>query len=569
MPTDVPLYLAHQVAEAGGIAAWTEQHPDVQSMARFLDGMCQARTVDDVLLEVSAIMNIGHLIWAYAYMSVLLVRDVDLFYGALLKASSELLPVVYTPTVGEVRANGAVERRGEGRRPKPSLAPSSAQACQKLGLLPVNPRGCFISLRYRGRIVDVLRDYAKRHLQQRGDGTYDCQCIVFSDGGRILGLGDLGAWGFGIPQGKLSLYVAAGGVDPNKTIPVIIDAGISDANTAGLKIREHPNYTGLKQQRKMQKSPAGTMVNTAYYGPNSLITEFMDAAVTVFGRNVLLQFEDFNSNDAFPLLDATRDRYLTYNDDIQGTAAVTVAGILGALKLRAPNADNLREALSQEIFLFHGAGSANIGAATLLVRSAGVDQSQIFMTNSRGLIWKEADGSQGSFRNEEQKSMAVVGKPNFPHSKLEDIVAHLAPTVLVGAVGVAPGCFTKQVVEAMVAASVEKAESGAADIMSMCLPTRQPKPRASTATAAGKRPVIFALSNPKTQAEITAEDAYTWSKGAAIFGSGTLFAPVTVNGRLFKPGQGVCARARAPNRGASRHPVTDAPVSVVCRARCQ
>lgn len=157
--------------------------------------------------------------------------------------------------------------------------------------MPFYSRGCYVCIEDRGNFVAVLRDYAAAHLAQRADGTYECDCIVFSDGGRILGLGDLGAWGMGIPIGKLDLYTVCGGVDPHKTMPVIIDAGIFDAsgNTAKLEIRDHPSYTGCKKDRITHKSEAGTIVNTPYYGEDNMIEEFMRAAVTVFGDRVLLQ----------------------------------------------------------------------------------------------------------------------------------------------------------------------------------------------------------------------------------------------------------------------------------------
>jgi len=504
------LSLPHRVAEAGGIAEWNAAHEDVQIMAHMLGAMCKAQTVEQVLVEVGAIIQFGHLLWAYAYMRTLYVKDVDLFYGALLAAPTKLLPVVYTPTVGE--------------------------ACQKFGLLPMTHRGCYISLRQRGNIKAVLREYAAANLEQREDGTYSCECIVFSDGGRILGLGDLGTWGMGIPIGKLDLYTVCAGVNPHRTIPVILDAGISDANTAKLKIRDHPNYTGMKQQRKMQKSPAGTQVNSCYYGKNSFVEEFMDAAVEVFGRHVLLQYEDFNSNDAFPLLEATRTKYLTYNDDIQGTAAVTVAGILGAMKLREPKATDLLALLREQTFLFHGAGSANVGAALLLMKTAGVSQDKIFMTNSRGLIWRNAEGTEGSYRNDEQKAFAVTGKPGFRHADLVDIIDHVRPSVLVGAVGVAPGCFGKDVIEHLLAAQDAPDDLGGA--IARCMPGLA-APKHTVAITSKGRPVVFALSNPKTQAEITASDAYTWSEGGVIYGSGTSFDEVTVGKKTFNPGQ-VC-----------------------------
>merc|ERR1711871_1188309 len=200
------------------------------------------------------------------------------YYAALIHNPPMLLPVVYTPTVGE--------------------------ACQKFGKMPFYPRGCYVTISDRGNFKNVLEDYAAAHLSKGTDGKYMVDCIVFSDGGRILGLGDLGAWGMGIPIGKLDLYTVCAGVDPYKTMPVIIDAGMFDSsgNTAHIPIREDDRYTGLKQDRVTHMSEAGTRVNTAYYGEGNMIQEFLEACVTVFGEGVLCQFEDFNSNDAFPLL---------------------------------------------------------------------------------------------------------------------------------------------------------------------------------------------------------------------------------------------------------------------------
>merc|ERR1719188_329782 len=382
------------------------------------------------------------------YMRRLAALNMELCYTVIMEHAEYLLPVMYTPTVGEV--------------------------CQKFGMLPFFRRGCYLSISDRGNLKAVLKEYAEAELHKNADGSYACDCIVFSDGGRILGLGDLGAWGMGIPIGKLDLYTVCGGVDPHRVIPLIIDAGCGDEskNTDKLEIRGDPLYTGLKQDRAMQRSAAGTMVNSCYYGPGNVIEEFFQAATELFGNSCLLQFEDFNSNDAFPLLAEYREKYLTYNDDIQGTAAVAVAGIMGAIKLKSPTTSDLIAAIKEETFVFFGAGSANIGAASLLIDEANVDPSRVIICGSRGLIWKSEDGSQGTFKNNEQKGLAYKGTPTFPCEKLADIIRHVKPTVLVGAVGVAPNRFTKEIVDLMVEIS-------------------------STAMT---RPIIFALSK-KSQAE--------------------------------------------------------------------
>jgi malate dehydrogenase (oxaloacetate-decarboxylating)(NADP+) len=202
-----------------------------------------------------------------------------------------------------------------------------------------------------------------------------------------------------------------------------------------------------------------------------------------------------------------REKFLTYNDDIQGTAAVTVAGLLGAIKLKKPECTDLISELTKETFLFHGAGSANIGALLLLRDEAHVPQSQLFVTNSRGIIWKTADGKDGSYRNDEQKEFAQIGKPNFDGKSLVAAVENLKPTSIIGAVGRDPNCFNKEVIEAMVKANP------------------------------GTRPGVYALSNPKTQAEVSSTDCWKWSNGQAIYGSGTGMETFELNGKKFCPGQ--------------------------------
>jgi malate dehydrogenase (oxaloacetate-decarboxylating)(NADP+) len=274
-----------------------------------------------------------------------------------------------------------------------------------------------------------------------------------------------------------------------------------------LAIREHELYSGTKKDRVTSQSEAGTAINKIYYGKGNMILEFMEAAVDLFGKNVLLQFEDFNTNDAFPLLAEYRNKFLVYNDDIQGTAAVCVAAVMGSIKLKDPGCTDLIGALREQTFLFHGAGSANLGALSLLVEEAGVSRSKLYVTNSKGIIWKSENGAEGSFKNDEQKEFAMVGKPTFESGNLVKTIEHIKPTCLIGAVGRDPNCFDKSVVSAILGAN------------------------------GSKRPTVFALSNPKTKAEITASDAYTWSNGKLVFGSGTAFDSVVVNGKTHTPGQ--------------------------------
>eukprot|EP00931_Biecheleriopsis_adriatica_P009511 TRINITY_DN110587_c0_g1_i1.p1 TRINITY_DN110587_c0_g1~~TRINITY_DN110587_c0_g1_i1.p1 ORF type:complete len:636 (-),score=150.22 TRINITY_DN110587_c0_g1_i1:18-1877(-) len=485
--TDRKLSLPLCVANAGGIERWNEK-PELAHLVKMMRASCVAKTVKEALAEVKGFMSLGHNLWAYVYLRTLYERSADLYFSLLLAEPALLLPVVYTPTVGEV--------------------------CQKFGSLPFQARGCYVSITDRGNVKAVLQEYAAAMLPIGADGAYECQCIVFSDGGRILGLGDLGTFGMGIPVGKLDLYTVCGGFDPRRTIPVIIDAGCTgpEGNSAGLVIRDSPFYTGLKKDRVLHKSEAGTMVNSAYYGKESFIGEFMTAARELFGKGCLLQFEDFNSNDAFPLLATYREDFLCYNDDIQGTAAVAVAAILGGIKIQHSDTSDLVGKARSMRFLFHGAGSANLGTALLLRDEAGVPGAQIFCTNSKGLIWKTADGKTGSFRNDEQRSVAMTGEPGCG-TDLLSIIKKVKPDAIIGAVGKDPGCFNASVISAMLEVQDTKKEEERL------------------------RPIVFALSNPKSQAEITAQDCFDFSKGRCIYGSGTRFPPCKVAGLVREPGQ--------------------------------
>eukprot|EP00747_Dinoflagellata_sp_TGD_P074212 gnl/TRDRNA2_/TRDRNA2_158227_c2_seq3.p1 gnl/TRDRNA2_/TRDRNA2_158227_c2~~gnl/TRDRNA2_/TRDRNA2_158227_c2_seq3.p1 ORF type:complete len:651 (+),score=142.81 gnl/TRDRNA2_/TRDRNA2_158227_c2_seq3:33-1985(+) len=480
--TDRELSLPLSVAAAGGIQEWNDQTPEKQALINTINSMCTAKTQEEAIAQVKSIVESGDLLLAYMYMRRLAAKNPDVCYQTLMEHTEYLLPVMYTPTVGE--------------------------ACQKFGTLPMYRRGCYLSRSHRGNLKAALKEYADAELPKDKDGKPMCQCIVFSDGGRILGLGDLGAWGMGIPVGKLDLYTVCGGFNPYQTIPLIIDAGCygPEGNTDKLEIRDHPMYTGLKETRQTHKSEAGTVVNSCYYGENNMIEEFMNASVELFGKGCLMQFEDFNSNDAFPLLETYKDKYLCYNDDIQGTAAVSVAGILGGIKLKNPKCTDLLAELKKEVILMHGAGSANLGTLQLLHHEAGVSLENLHVTNSRGIVWKSHDGNAGNYRNNVQEEFADVGEPKFNHTDLVQAVRNLRPGILVGATGVSPNSFTHEVIDALMEGTDE-------------------------------RPIVFALSNPKSQAEITASNAYTWSSGRVILGTGTYFAPVTINGRTHHPGQ--------------------------------
>ena len=311
----------------------------------------------------------------------------------------------------------------------------------------------------------------------------DVQVIVVTDGSRILGLGDLGANGMGIPVGKLSLYVAAGGVDPRRTLPVMLDCG-----TDNEELRNDPTYLGMTHRR---------LKGDEYF---SLVHEFV---MSVFQRwpNALLQFEDFSTANAQAILDAYKGIKLCFNDDIQGTGAVTLAGLLGAL--RAQKSDQMLR--DQKIFVV-GAGSAGIGVATSICQ--GMQHQGLTEEEANSRIWVFDDkGLIGSNRAED--SLSPQQRPFRRRDEegdlsLKDAIAKHRPAILLGLTGVS-GLFTEPVVR-------EMAKHHA-------------------------RPIIFPLSNPTSSAECTAEQAYEWTEGRAIFASGSPFDPVVMNGKTLRPSQ--------------------------------
>ncbi|XP_057960256.1 NADP-dependent malic enzyme-like [Malania oleifera] len=381
----------------------------------------------------------------YMAMMDLQERNERLFYKLLIDNVEELLPVVYTPTVGE--------------------------ACQKYGSIFRHSQGLYISLKEKGKILEVLKNWPERNIQ----------VIVVTDGERILGLGDLGCQGMGIPVGKLSLYTALGGLRPSACLPITIDVGTNNE-----QLLKDEFYIGLRQKRATGKEYA------------ELLHEFMSAVKQNYGEKVLIQFEDFANHNAFELLAKYRTSHLVFNDDIQGTASVVLAGLIAALKL-------VGGTLADHKFLFLGAGEAGTGIAELIALEMS-KETKAPLEETRKKIWLV--DSKGLIVSSRKESLQHFKKPwaheREPVKDLLDAVKAIKPTVLIGSSGVGK-TFTKEVVEAMVSFN--------------------------------EKPLILALSNPTSQSECTAEEAYTWSKGRAIFASGSPFDPVEQDGKVFVPGQ--------------------------------
>jgi malate dehydrogenase (oxaloacetate-decarboxylating)(NADP+) len=379
----------------------------------------------------------------YIMLSALQDRNETLFYRVVSENPDEIMPIIYTPTVGA--------------------------ACQQFGHIYRRPRGLFINAQDRGRIEHVLRNWPEP----------EPRIIVVTDGERILGLGDLGANGMGIPIGKLALYTACAGVHPRACLPIMLDVGTS--NTA---LHADPLYLGLRQPR----------LSGAVY--DAFIEEFVAAVLKVF-PGVVLQWEDFANHSAFRLLEKYRDRVCSFNDDIQGTAAVTVAGIFSALRVtRAP--------LSQQTFLCLGAGEAATGISDLLV-SAMVAEG-LSEAEARGRCWLiDSKGLVVASRSGLAQHKLPYAHRHDPMTDLVEIIDVLRPTALIGVSAIA-GAFTRDVIKTM--------------------------------AHINQRPIIFALSNPTSKSECTAEAAYSASGGRALFASGSPFAPVELDGQRHVPRQG-------------------------------
>ena len=378
----------------------------------------------------------------YIFLNALLERNQRLFYRTMIDHIEEIMPLVYTPTVGE--------------------------ACKEFAHIFRKPQGFYITPEDRGEIASILKNWPEQ----------DIRIIVVTDGERILGLGDLGANGMGIPIGKVALYVACAGIHPAQCMPVMLDVG-----TNNLSIREDPLYLGYPYPR---------ITGDDY---RSLIDEFVQAVQSCF-PNALIQFEDFLTPHAFEFLERYQPSVRCFNDDIQGTAAVTLAGIYSSCRITTKKFTDLT-------VMFLGTGSAASGAAELIVDAfcaAGLSlqaaRERLWFIDRKGLLTAASDNIKPRIKPYAHR---------HPPCSFVDAISTVKPNILIGATGVA-GTFTEQIVREM--------------------------------AAVNDRPVIIALSNPTSHTECTAEQAYRWSDGRVVFASGSPFPPVQYGDRLFKPAQG-------------------------------
>jgi malate dehydrogenase (oxaloacetate-decarboxylating)(NADP+) len=378
----------------------------------------------------------------YVALNALHDRNETLFFRVVCDNIDEIQPIIYTPTVG--------------------------LACQKYGLIFQRPRGMFISANERGKIAEVLKNW-----------PYQAKLIVVTDGERILGLGDLGANGMGIPVGKLSLYSACAGVHPELCLPIVLDVGTNNE-----ELLSDPYYLGLRQRR---------LTGAAY---DEFVDEFMTAARETF-PGVLIQFEDFANHSAFRLLHKYRDQACVFNDDIQGTAAVALAGLFSALRV---SGGKLRE----QRLLFLGAGEAATGIADLVVSAMmaeGLSEQEAVLRNwlvdSRGLVVRGREGLSGH--------KLRYAHDHGPVSDFAVAIKTLKPTAIIGVAAVG-GAFTPEVLRTM--------------------------------AELNERPIVFALSNPTWKSECSAEEAYRYTEGRALFACGSPYDPVKVHGATFVPRQG-------------------------------
>jgi malate dehydrogenase (oxaloacetate-decarboxylating)(NADP+) len=389
------------------------------------------------------IANLDNDLQKYLVLSDLQARNETLFYKVVMSDPATYLPLVYTPTVGE--------------------------ACQKFGHIFRQARGMYLPISARGRICELLGNWPEK----------DVRFIVVTDGERILGLGDLGAGGMGIPLGKLALYTACAGVPPQYCLPVVLDVG-----TNNHQVVDDPLYQGLHFNR----------VRGDEY--MEFIDEFVDTVQSLYPK-CCIQWEDFANINAVPILERYRDKICTFNDDIQGTAGVALAGIFAALRIT-------KQKITEQRFLFLGGGSAGTGIAELISQAMAMEGMDIAEARKRNALF-DINGLLVTTRTDLADFQKPFAQDRESISAFVEAVKAIKPTGIIG-VSTVPKLFTREVIEAM------------AEI--------------------NERPIIFPYSNPTSRSECTAEEAYRWSDGRAVFASGSPFPPLEMGGRRFIPGQG-------------------------------
>jgi len=389
------------------------------------------------------IANLDNDLQKYLVLSDLQARNETLFYAVLMSDPATYMPLVYTPTVGE--------------------------ACQKFAHIFREARGMYLPISTRGRVREILSNWPEK----------DVRFIVVTDGERILGLGDLGAGGMGIPIGKLALYTACAGVPPQYCLPVVLDVG-----TNNQQLLDDPLYLGLRQNR----------VRGEEY--TAFVEEFVTAVQALYPK-CCIQWEDFANINAVPILARYRDKICTYNDDIQGTAGIALAGIFAALRITG-------QKITEQRLLFLGGGSAGTGIAELISQAMALEGMDIREARGRNALF-DINGLLVTSRIDLADFQKPFAQDRAAVPTFVEAVKAIRPTGIIG-VSTVPKLFTREVIEAM--------------------------------TEINKRPIIFPYSNPTSRSECTAEEAYRWSGGRAVFASGSPFPPVEIAGRRFVPGQG-------------------------------
>ncbi|MGZ5814423.1 MAG: NAD-dependent malic enzyme [Xanthobacteraceae bacterium] len=420
--------------------------PDAERDALKLTGLLPDAVESEDMQLKRVLQQLGHKtsdIDRYIYLVGLLDHNETLFYRTLMSDPARFLPIVYDPTVGE--------------------------ACLKFGHIFRRPRGMYISIKHKGRVKEILRNWPEK----------DVRFICVTSGERILGLGDLGANGMGIPIGKLQLYTACAGVPPQALLPMVLDFGTNNES-----LLNDPLYLGIRQPRPSVAER------------DAFVEEFVQAVQDVFPR-CCIHFEDWAGVDAVRLLARYRDKVCCYNDDIQGTAGAALVGIFSALRVTGAK-------LKDQRVLFLGAGSAGTGIAGMIVEgmmleglSTAEAQARISMFDINGLL--------ESSRKDILDFQKAYAHKQTPTKDFVAVIEAIKPTAIIG-VSTSAKAFNQRVVQAM--------------------------------AKINKRPIIFALSNPTDHAECSAEEAYKWSEGRALFAAGVPFPPVTYQGKVFVPGQG-------------------------------